>query len=202
MTPTTTPTVVVLRDGTRALIRPVEPDDKERLVAGLQQLSARSRYLRFHAPMERLTDEQLRYLTEVDGYDHVALVALNPDRPEEPGMGVARYVRIKGEPEVAEAAVTVLDRYQGKGLGTVLLEMLTERAADNGVRVLRNYVLAENEAMFEILTEAGATVVDDGAGVFQVDVPLPEDPAQPLGRLLQLLREFALGRLRTPWAGR
>lgn len=169
---------VTLRDGSRAVLRPIEPGDKWRLQEGLRHLSPRSRMLRFHAPVERLSGEQLAYLTEIDYHDHMAWVALDPERPGEPGMGVARYVRLPGEPEVAEAAVTVADRYQGRGLGSVLFETLVRSAIDRGVRVLRSYVLASNDSMLEILGDLGASRRSDGDGAYVVDMPLPDDPDQ------------------------
>lgn len=166
-----------LRDGTPVLLRPIRADDKWRLKEGLQQLSPHSRYLRFHAPVEHLTTEQLRYLTEVDYRRHMALVALNPDRPDEPGMGVARYVCLADDPTTAEAAVTVADRYQGRGLGSLLVQELTRYATTHGVTTFRNYVLSENAAMLDILQEAGGRREDLGGGVVQVDVPLAPDTA-------------------------
>jgi GNAT superfamily N-acetyltransferase len=187
---------VTLRDGTRALVRPIRPDDKERLQKGLQLLSPRSRYLRFHTPVDHLTEAQLRYLTEIDYHDHMAWVALNPDEPDEPGMGVGRYVRLREDPTIAEAAVTVLDRYQGRGLGTILLQLLAASAAENGIRTFRNYVLAENRTMLDLLDEVGASRVDEGSGVYRIDVPLPEEPSRQPGRAPQrILREAAQGML-------
>lgn len=168
---------VHLRDSTPAIVRPIEPEDKQRLQEGLRMLSPRSRFLRFHSGIERLTDEQLRYLTEVDGYDHVAWVALNPEEPDEPGMGVARYVRLRGDPAVAEVAVTVADRYQGRGLGTLLLAMVARSAVENGIRCLRSYVLAENEAMLGVFDDLAAARTPEGDGLYRVDMPLPADPA-------------------------
>lgn len=167
---------VELRDGTPAVVRPIEPEDKRRLQEGLRLLSPHSRYLRFHSGVERLTQAQLGYLTEVDGRDHVAWVALNPDEPDEPGMGVARYVRLPEEPDVAEAAVTVADRYQGRGLGTLLLNQLSRSAVENGVRTLRSYVLAENEPMLGLFDQLGATRTQEDPGLFRMDMPRPTDP--------------------------
>lgn len=187
---------VQLRDGTPAVIRPIEPGDKQRLQAGLRLLSPRSRYLRFHAGVGQLTDEQLRYLTEVDGRDHVAWVALNPDEPDEPGMGVGRYVRLRDEPDVAEAAVTVADRYQGRGLGTLLLGMVARSAVENGIRTLRHHVLAENESMLGLLADLPATCSEEGQGVYRVDVSLPADPDDlPGPRARGVLRASAGSRL-------
>ena len=84
-----------LEDGTRVLFRRVRPDDKDRLQRGLAQLSPESRYLRFFGPLDHFTAGQLRYLTEVDFRDHFAWVATLPDLPGEPGIGIARWIRLK-----------------------------------------------------------------------------------------------------------
>lgn len=187
---------IKLADGTPVFLRPIEPGDRERLQEGLKQLSSHSRYLRFHGGVDRLTDEQLRYLTEVDGHDRVAWVAVNPDEPDEPGMGVGRYVRLPQEPEVAEAAITVADRYQGRGLGTLLLTLVARSAIENGIRTLRNYVLAENEAMLSIFDGLPVTQTDEGQGVYRVDMHLPEDPDDlPGAPAMDMLRASARKRL-------
>jgi len=139
-----TPIEFALRDGTRIVVRPVLPEDKERLRDGFALLSPRSRYRRFLTALGHLSDEQVRYLTEVDYADHMAWVALDPSAPTQPGVGVARYVRLPEEPTVAEAAVTVLDAYQGKGVRTILQVALAGSALEHGIRSFRGYVLAEN----------------------------------------------------------
>jgi GNAT superfamily N-acetyltransferase len=197
--------VVTLRDGTRALVRPILPEDRWRLAEGLKLLSPRSRYLRFHTSIEELTDEQLTYLTEIDYCNHMAWVALDPDDVEAPGLGVARYVRLADDPTVAEAAVTVIDAYQGRGLGTILLRELATTAIQNGIRTLRNYVLTDNESMIEIIDQIGAQRSEIAPGVLQVDVALPDDPARlPAPGVTALFREAARGLLqpviwRFPW---
>jgi GNAT superfamily N-acetyltransferase len=189
---------VQLRDGTTAYLRPVGPEDADRLRRGLAELSARSRYLRFHAPVHELTDEQVAYLTDVDQHDHIAWLALNPYAPDEPGMGVARAVRLRDDPAVAEAAVTVADRYQGRGLGTLLLEVVAERARAEGIETLRNYVLADNAAMLEVLDHAGARRTLVEPGVWQVDVDLPEG-GWAEGSPAAVLRAVSAGRLTAPF---
>ncbi|MFO8075118.1 MAG: GNAT family N-acetyltransferase [Actinomycetota bacterium] len=173
---------VELRDGSRALVRPIRPDDKERLRVGLAKLSPQSRYLRFHTPVVELTDEQLRYLTEVDFKDHVAWVAIDPYAIDEPGMGVARYVRLDEE-TVAEAAITVADAYQGRGVGSLLLGILARSARENGIETFRSYVLSENIPMLRIFERLGASIIgpeEDASldeGVTRIDLPLPEEAA-------------------------
>jgi RimJ/RimL family protein N-acetyltransferase len=188
--------LVTLRDGSKALIRPIRPEDRWRIADGLKLLSPRSRYLRFHADLEAFTDAQLTYLTEVDHHDHEAWVALDPDDLDAPGMGVARYVRLEDDPTVAEAAVTVVDAYQGRGVGTTLLRALAASAIENGVRTFRNYVLAENEEMLEVFDLVGAQRREIEPGLLQVDVALPEDPALlPVPGISELFREVARGLL-------
>ena len=193
------PIPVELRGDRTALLRPIRPDDRERLQRGLEWLSPRSRYLAFHDRLDRLTDEQLRYVTEIDHRDHVAWIALDPDDPDAPGMGLGRYVRLTGQPTVAEAAITVLDAHQGLGLGTLLLAVLTRVARANGIEAFRNYVLVENEAMLELFDQLGATRQRMTDTVEEVDFPLPDDlddlPDTPAGRAM---RAFAAGQEDTP----
>ena len=178
-----------LRDGTRVLIRMVEPDDKDGFVEGFSRLSPRSRYLRFHTGLEELSEQQLAYLTEVDGVDHVAWVALDLDAPDRPGIGVARFVRLADEPTVAEAAVTVLDAYQGRGLGTVLLEVLAGAAVRRGVGTFRAYVLGENRTMLRVLESLGPTCTRREHDMHEIDVTLPRaDEASPTSAAGQVFR--------------
>ncbi|MCA1726932.1 MAG: GNAT family N-acetyltransferase [Actinobacteria bacterium] len=187
------PVAATLRDGTKVLIRPITSDDKALLLGGFERLSEQSRYRRFLTPMPKLTDAQLRYLTEVDHDSHDAIVAIDADRPWD-GYGVARYVRLDGEPEVAEAAVTVIDEYQGRGLGTLLLVLLARAAIDRGIRRFRAYVLAENKPMRDLLESLGADVHHDSPGLLRMDTPLPMDPSAVVeGPAGEILRAVARG---------
>src|SRR3954447_10799365 len=121
-----------LEDGTELLVRPIRPTDKARLAAGLTRLSETSRQKRFLGPKPKLTQSELRYLTEVDGHDHYAVVATDPADGDI--VAVARWVRLKTDPESAEAAVVVCDALQGKGLGRTLARMLADAAVAEGVR--------------------------------------------------------------------
>jgi GNAT superfamily N-acetyltransferase len=112
---------VRLRDGAEIFVRPVTPRDKRAIARGLERLSEESRYRRFFAPVHRLSDRDLAYLTEVDHHDHEALVAYAGSG--EP-LGVARYVRLHDEPSKAEVAVAVVDDWQGRGVATELLAFL------------------------------------------------------------------------------
>ena len=175
-----------LRDGRDILLRSIRPSDRERMIAGLRRLSPASRYLRFHAPIDQLSDAQLEYLTDVDHHDHEAIVALDLTDLEVPGVGVARYIREPYEPTVAEAAITVADEYHGQGAGTILLGALAARARDAGIEVFRNYVLDGNSAMLEVFDHLGAEREREADGLWRVDLKVPDSPddvpSSPAGR--------------------
>lgn len=160
-----------LRDGTPVLIRPIRPEDKPLLVDGFERLSEESRYRRFLSPVSELSEAMLAYLTEIDYVDHFAWVAAPADRPEY-GIGVARYVRLKDEPSVAEAAVTVVDEFHGRGLGSILLGLLGAQAAEAGITAFRAYVLEDNAPMRELLESLGAVAKHDSPGLLVFDVPI------------------------------
>ena len=183
-----------LPDGRRLLFRPIEPDDKDRLVAGFERLSPESRYRRFFRSIDHLSPKQLEYLTEVDGVDHVAWVAILPDaHPEEQGAGVARWIRLPDEPEAAEAAVTVVDSLHGLGIGTTLLHLLGREAVARGVKCFKAWVLGENQTIQGLLKEMGARPGRWEAGTLEMTVPLPDDPdeleATPAPLILKAVAE-------------
>ncbi len=177
---------LTLRDGTAVLLRQIRPQDRDRLAAGLRELSPTSRYLRFHEDLVEFTPEQLAYLTEVDHVDHEAIVAIDLDRPQHPGIGVARFIRDPFERAVAEAVVTVADRYQGQGAATLLLGALAARGREEGIEVFRHYVLTRNVAMLEVFDHLGATRELEADGLWRVDLRLPKRasdlPHSPAGR--------------------
>jgi acetyltransferase len=127
------------------LFRHIRPDDKGRLAAGLTGLSPDSRRLRFLTPKPRLSSSELRYLTEIDGFDHVAIVAVSAEDPEV-FYGVARFVRLREDPQTAEAAIVVGDALQGHGLGRELGRRLADEARERGVSRFTASMLSENKA--------------------------------------------------------
>jgi GNAT superfamily N-acetyltransferase len=188
----------VLKDGSRVTLRLVRPDDKELLRRGFERLSETSRYRRFLTAKSRLTDAELAYLTEVDGYDHFAIGASVTDaKGAEEGVAIARFIRSATDPKAAEVAVAVVDDWQGKGLGTLLLLRLVAAARERGIERFAGQALASNQQLRDVLAElAGLRVRAEGGELaLEMDLPdvpvdlppRPEDRDTPLRRLWGLV---------------
>jgi acetyltransferase len=165
--------VHTLPDGTRIQIRPIDASDKLRLSVALGRLSDRTIRQRFLAAKPRLTSAELRYLTEVDGRDHIALVAVLADDPESI-VAVARCVRFADDPETAEFAIVVGDPLQGRGLGSLLARELATAARAAGIRRFSATMAGENVAVRRLIAHFTRTLEHDHTahGVREVVVTL------------------------------
>jgi GNAT superfamily N-acetyltransferase len=173
---------VELSDGQRVHLRLMRPSDKEMLLEGFERLSPDSRYARFMAPKSKLTESELRYLTEVDGVDHFAMGAIRRHLvSKDEGVGIARFVRLQEKRDTAEPAVTVSDDYQGKGLGSVLLQRLIEAAWERDVRWFVTELLADNTASRRMIEALSPEVKfgQSGDGALIATLPVPEPDHTP-----------------------
>jgi GNAT superfamily N-acetyltransferase len=160
-----------LRDDSEVVVRPIEPGDKEAVAAAFDRLSDDSRYMRFLTAIDELGDTELRYLTEVDHHDHEALIAFDGETGD--ALGVGRFVR-SGDGASAEAAITVIDDWQGRGLGTALCNLIAERAREEGIRRFTALLLASNRQMLDVLASLGpARVISRDAGTIEISVDIP-----------------------------
>jgi acetyltransferase len=166
---------VVLRDGSEALIRPMGPEDRDRLKEGFESASATSIFRRFHSPHPRLSGSELDYLTQVDQVRHVALIAVDPATGE--SFGTARFVRDDEGSETAEFAVGVGDRWMRIGLGSALLEALVARARSLGILELTGVVQNDNVAVKRLIERVmGPYATRPGEpGTIEVSVSLRDD---------------------------
>jgi GNAT superfamily N-acetyltransferase len=202
MLPSTSELVIVgapvaLRDGSRVRIRQSRSSDRELLLRSFERLSPESRYRRFLCATPELSGQVLRYLTEIDHQDHEAMIALEEQTGE--AIGVARYVRDRKRPQVAEVAVTVIDDWQGRGLGTLLLEVISARAREQAITKFTALILATNDEMMDLVKRLGRVrVVDRDAGTVEIEVEIPELGMAPA--LKKLLRIAASNDVAVPFA--
>ena len=166
--------VVVLRDGSAVRIRQVRGTDAPLLADGFARLGAASRRMRFLGVKKELSTADLRYFTDVDHHDHEALAAL--DQAGGHGVGIARYIRAAGDPQAAEIAVTIVDDWQGRGLGAELLARLSGRARQEGIRRFTALADPGNVAVAALLRKAGARLVRRGRGTVEYEITLTREP--------------------------
>lgn len=145
---------ILLADGTTAHLRAVTPGDADALVALHSRFSERTRYLRYFSPYPRIPRADLHRFVNVDHHDREALAVWAGDRL----LAVGRYDRLGPGAEEAEVAFAVEDAYQGRGIGSVLLEHLAAAALPAGITRFVAEVLPENAAMLRVFTDAGYEV--------------------------------------------
>jgi RimJ/RimL family protein N-acetyltransferase len=177
------------RDGTELLLRPVLPGDGERVVKGRVWFSSQTLYRRFlsvRTPNEAL----LRYLSEVDYVDHFVWVVT--DAADGSVIGDARYVRSEEDPAAAEIAFTVADAYQGRGIGTLLVDALAIAARTDGIERFRANVLADNAPARMLLERLDVEWERDEPGVLTAKAEVPEPtrlPADCVGKIRDVARQ-------------
>ena len=163
---------VLLRDGHAAHLRPINVDDEELLVEFYEQVSAESKYMRFFAPMPKLSEKDVKRFTNVDHHDRVAFVLTVGKKI----IAVGRFDRIPGKDnsgEEAEVAFLVQDAHQGRGIAQLLLEHLAQAGRERGVLKFVAEVLPENQRMIAIFRDAGYHVAggfEDGVMRFEFPI--------------------------------
>ena len=166
---------VELDDGLELTLRLVRPSDTQLLLQGFERLSPQSRHFRFMGVRNTFTEAELRYLCEVDGTDHFAMGAVVENTGgSETGVGIARFVRLRDLPEVAEPAITIIDDYQGKGLGKMLLRRLILAARERGIRVFHTEFLRSNLKVAQLLDDyQESSIIREDGDVATMEFVLP-----------------------------
>jgi RimJ/RimL family protein N-acetyltransferase len=146
-----------LKKGAVVLVRAIRSDDKKRLAEAFRNLESESIYKRFFSPKKTLTDDELKFATEVDFEHEVALVVTIGEGEAETIIGGGRYVAydVAGAGRHAEVAFTVEEDYHGQGMAGMLLRHLIAIARQKGVSQFEAEVLAGNKAMLSVFSRSG-----------------------------------------------
>jgi RimJ/RimL family protein N-acetyltransferase len=167
--------MLVLADGMRLRLRPINCDDRRGLAALFARLSAESRRRRFLGPKHELTPRELTYLTDLDHVLHEAIAAI--DERNGSIVGVGRYAHVADRPGVAEVALAVADDLQGVGIGTELARRTVERARTNDLRVLTATTLWENRPARAVLRRLGFRARASRGSEIELELELARPPA-------------------------
>lgn len=180
--------VMVLADGRRLSLRPLERRDRDGQAALFERLSPASRRMRYLSVKHELTARELDYFSAIDHVHHEAFAAV--DQREGSIVGVSRYVGCADEPGIAEVAAEVADELHHNGIGTALSARVVQRARENGYRLLVATTLADNRSARALLAHHGFQIraVFGGAVEFALD--------------LGAASELALEAERRAWAAR
>ena len=165
-----------LSDAREVWVRPVERDDAEELQRAFALLSEASRYQRFHTGLPLLGDRLAKFFTDIDHTNHEALVAV-PTEESRTIVGVARFIRDEQAPHQADLAFTVAEQWQGRGLATLLLRQLSERARHEGIRGFTLHMLADNAAVLALVRSAGGDSSASRTGAVSGYIDLGRQPA-------------------------
>ena len=169
-----------LNDRTKVHVRAIEPTDEPLLHEAVAAMSERTVYFRFFSPLKRMPDELAHRLAVVDYNDRFAIVATS-HKPKEKILGVARYDRVPGT-DVAEAAVAVVDQFQHRGMGSVLVTLLARVAHEHGIKTFTLIVLPENQQMLGMLRKMGwIHRAKLSGGVYDISFDLPESGKRESG---------------------
>jgi hypothetical protein len=167
-----TPHLNIKLNGKKFFFRPIIPSDKVFIKFGFKELSAKSRYLRFFAHQNELSEEQLEFFSEVDGKKHIAWGVMDVTDFGAVPAGIGRFVRLKEDPTMAEVAITIVDAYQRMGLGRTMIAILNLVGYQLGIRTFRYHVLPENMGILESLNPMSERKKSPDRSVLLLDASL------------------------------
>jgi len=172
------PTVFELElpSGLALQVSAVTPAHAARFTAGYDQLSEHSRRMRFFGQISSLSSKQLEFLTRPDGRNHLAYAAIDRARPEEPGVGVVRAIRLDQDSQIAEVALTILDAYQHRGAGLLLHAAVHLHAASVGIEQFLYDVSPDNPRFIAHLVALGAVKVSQDHDRVRLRLPVCARP--------------------------
>jgi RimJ/RimL family protein N-acetyltransferase len=201
---------ITLPDGGVMRLRLVRPEDRGGIIAGFERLSAETRVQRWFYPKMGLSEVEIEVLVSPADADHgaIAAIELAADGSEHSGIGMARFVRSQESPDAAEIAITIVDDWQGLGIGRILLHRLLTMVAEAGIPFVEGRLQAENQRMRQLLepyVPQGGFCREESVLVFRFPVPKRDDPlmaqlAQNAAAVVRMFKRMAEGGIVLPLA--
>ena len=182
-----------IKDNTYICFKTLGKDDREKFIAAFKRLSQKTVYQRFFGFMKELTDKQVEDFLNTDKKDHLAWAAFDIIGDDTIGIGVGRFKRSEINPNEAELALTVLDEYQDKGIGSVLLAIMYYLASILEINILTGIILSDNFMLIRRFKELGAKM-DRIGNEYEMRLPIYKDfdalPNTKYSRIIKTILQF------------
>ena len=182
-----------IRDNSYLCFKTLGKNDRHKFLDGFKQLSKKSIYHRFFGVMKELTDEQVTDFLNTDKKDHVAWAAFDIVGDETVGVGVGRFRRSKTDPKEAEMALTVIDEYQDKGVGSTLLAIMYFLASKLEIEVLTGIIMSDNFKLIRRFKDLGAKM-ERTQNEYEMRLPVHQDfttiPKTKYSKIIQPILQF------------
>lgn len=182
-----------IKDNTYICFKTLGKDDREKFIAAFKRLSQKTVYQRFFGFMKELTDKQVEDFLNTDKKDHLAWAAFDLIGDDTIGIGVGRFKRSEINPNEAELALTVLDEYQDKGIGSVLLAIMYYLASILEINILTGIILSDNFMLIRRFKELGAKM-DRIGNEYEMRLPIYKDfdalPNTKYSRIIKTILQF------------
>jgi RimJ/RimL family protein N-acetyltransferase len=201
---------ITLPTGSVMRLRLVRAADREGIIEAFDRLSAETRVQRWFYPKMRLSEDEIEALIAQgdDNNGAISAIELDADGEEKSGIGMARFVRSHENPDAAEIAITIVDDWQGLGIGRILLHRLLAMISERGIPFVDGRLQAENSRMRTLLepyVPEGGFHREDEALTFRFPVPAADDPlmvqlARNAAAVIGLFKRMAEGAIVQPLA--
>lgn len=163
---------IKVKDNELVYIRLLQPSDRETLEEAFRKLSNETKRLRFFQVNETLSEKELDYLLNLDNSNHVAYCAYIMENNVPKGIGVVRYIRSVKNPSIAEIAITIIDEYQGEGIGKELIKRITEHAKKEGITTYVANAFYFNHIILKMITKYPYKITGSDDGILTIKVDL------------------------------
>ena len=152
--------------------RLLEKEDREAFLKAFSKLSDKTKQFRFLTSYPNLSEKEVDYLLQTDKKNHVALCAYHTKNGEDIGIGVTRYIRSLKNPTIAEVAITIVDEFQGMGIGKLLIQEVMDYAIKDGIKKFIANAYYFNNMILNIISKYPYEITSSNDGILSIEIDL------------------------------
>lgn len=164
--------IYTLSNNLKLYVRLLQKEDKEALQEGFDKLSNQTKRFRFLSTPQKLSNQELQYLTNIDNQNHLAVCAYIKENGKDVGVGVARYIRLLKNSTKAEIAITIVDEYQKLGIGKILITEIIKHAKANNIKTFEANAFYFNNTILGIINNYNYKITSTEEGVLKIEIQI------------------------------